>query len=158
MFKRSYYCLVAGLPDLFFGENKTGIDSISFRNELKKVLDESDFQLVKLLYLPSDNKNLLTLLLQSGNDFLPSGNFSRSFLEEQIHHPNNLPVYMQNFIRWVKTNDIKMQSPNTENQLLMLFYNFAQNEKNNFIHDWFYFEVNLKNVLTAQNAGSSVIA
>lgn len=143
--------MVAGLPDLFFNENKTGIDCISFRKELKRVLNEPDFQLVKLLYLPSDNKNLLTLLFQPENDFLPAGNFNKPFLEEQIARPTELPLYMVDFISWVKNNEIKTPFPVGENKLLSLFYEYILNEKNAFVKQWFSFELNLKNVLTAVN-------
>lgn len=151
MFKKSYYCLVAGLPDLFFNENKTGIDSLAFRDELKKELNETDFQLAKLLYFPFDNQNLLTLLFQPDNSFHLSGNFNKPFLEEQIKRPNQLPDYMTDFISWIKKNEVKTQFPEAENKLLSLFYEYALNEKNTFIKQWFSFELNLKNILTALN-------
>ena len=151
MFKRSYYCLVAGLPDLFFNENKTGTDSSTFRSELKKELNENDFQLANLLFLPVDNKNLLTLLFQPEKDFLPAGNYTRPFLEEQIIQPTELPPYMANFIFWVKKQEIKTLFPEAENKLLSLFYEYVLQANNTFIRQWFSFDLNLKNVLTALN-------
>ena len=151
MFKKSYYCLVAGLPDLFFNESKTGIDRLAFRDELKKEMNETDFQLTKLLYLPFDNQNLLTLLFQPENSFTSGGNFDKSFLETQITHPNELPQYMAEFILWVKKNEIKTRFPEAENNLLSLFYEYVLNKKNLFIKQWFAFEFSLKNVLTALN-------
>jgi len=143
--------LVAGLPDLFFSENKTGIDSLSFHDGLKEVLNESDFQLIKLLFLPSDNKNLLTLIFQSGNDFLRSGNFNKSFLEEQIARPTEIPQYMVDFVLWVKNHEIKTKFPDAENILHSMFYEYVLQVRNTFIQQWFSFELNLKNVLTALN-------
>ena len=151
MFKKSYYCLVAGLPDLFFNESKTGIDSLAFRDELKKELNETDFQLAKLLYLHVDNQNLLTLLFQPENSFTTGGNFDKSFLETQITHPNELPKYMADFILWVKKNEVKTRFPEGENKLLSLFYEYVLKEKNTFIKRWFTFELYQKNVSAALN-------
>jgi hypothetical protein len=154
MYKKSYYCLVAGLPDLFFNESKTGINSLTFRNELKIELIEEDFQLAKLLYLPFDNQNLLTLLFQPENSFQTTGNFNKLFLEEQIEKPIELPEYMANFILWVKKSEIKTQLPEAETKLLKIFYEYVFKGKNTFIKQWFSFELNLKNALTALNCQS----
>lgn len=152
MFKKSYYCLVAGLPDLFFNENKTGIDSSTFRSELKKELNENDFQLARLLFLPVDNQNLLTLLFQPEKEFIPGGNFTRPILEEQITQPTDLPIYMADFMGWVKNLEIKTRFPEAENTLLSLFYQYVLSINNNtFIREWFSFDLNLRNVLTALN-------
>lgn len=151
MFRKSYYCLVAGLPDLFFNESKPGIDSLKFRDELQKELNETDFQLATLLYLPIDNQNLLTLLFQPEDTFLPGGNYSRKFLEEQITQSTKIPQYMIDFILWVKKKAVKTRFPEGENKLLSLFYTYVLNSKNTFIKQWFSFELNLKNVLTALN-------
>ena len=151
MFKKSYYCLVAGLPDLLFNENKTGLDSSTFSGELKKELNETDFHLVKLLFLPADNKNLLTLFFQPEKEFLPTGNFTRSFLEEQITQPTELPCYMADFIFWIKNCEIKTLFPDAKNKLLSLFYEYVLQANNTFIQQWFSFDLNLRNVLTALN-------
>ena len=59
MFKRNYYYLVAGLPDIVLDQKKLSVSIIDFREELKSHLDPKDYVLVSLLFLPFDNTNLL---------------------------------------------------------------------------------------------------
>ena len=143
--------MVASLPDLFFNENKAGIDSLTFRNALKEELKENDFQLVKLLFIPNDNKNLLTLLFEPEKKLLPTGNFSRSFLEEQIIKPTRVPTYMVEFIQWMKSCEIKSPYSEAKNKLYSLFYDYALHTSNLFLQKWFSFDLNLRNILAALN-------
>ena len=86
MVKRDYYCLVAGLPDLFFNENKPGISSLEFRTELESQLHKSDFELVKLLFLPADNKNLLNYFFELDKPFNDFGNLPKDFLDPEAEN------------------------------------------------------------------------
>ena len=151
MLKKEYYCLVAGLPDLFFNENKSGFDSLVFKNELKQQLSKSDFELAKLLYLKYDNKNLLNLLFEKNEPFNSLGNYSRDFLEAQIANPLDIPDYMISFIRWYKKQEIHELNLITENKLHSLFYEYLVSTKNQFLSKWFSFKLNIKNILTAFN-------
>ncbi|NQU51771.1 MAG: DUF2764 family protein [Bacteroidetes bacterium] len=149
--KREYYCLVAGLPDLFFNENKPGLSSLDFRDELKHQLDKPNFELVKLFFLPADNENLLNLLFQQNKPFNESGNLPKHFLDPDLEYPVKLPFYMTQFIKWVKIQESREFSLEFENLLHSMFYEFVLNEKNTFLREWFTFELNIKNVLTAIN-------
>ena len=72
LIKREYYCLIAGLPDLFFDENKTTVASNVFREELQHQLSPSDYKLVEYLFLPFDNLNLLNVFFgQNKAELLP---------------------------------------------------------------------------------------
>jgi hypothetical protein len=151
MLKRNYYCLVAGLPDLFFNENRPVFSSLEFRNDLREQLRPADFELVKLLFFPSDNRNLLNLLFRTNEPFDTAGNFTKDFLEEQLIRPLQLPDYMVQFIRWVKTNEIKSLDLQCENKLRSLFYEYVLQVGNSFVNEWFRFELNMKNMLTTIN-------
>lgn len=151
MLKRDYYCLVAGLPDLFFNENKPGINGLEFRNELESQLDKSDFELVKLLFLTADNENLLNYLFDLDEPFNNSGNLPKYFLDPESENPVDLPVYMPQFIDCVNNQDSREFSVQFENLLNSMFYEFLLQTKNNFLQNWFTFELNTKNVLTAIN-------
>ena len=151
MLKRNYYCLVAGLPDLFFSENKPGLSSSNFRKELEEQLHPADYRLVQLFFLPHDNENLLNLIFQTEKPFDPAGNYPKDFLEEQWAQPLQLPEYMVQFIHWVKTNEIKTTGLNTENKLHTLYFDSVLQVQNQFVNDWFRFELNVKNILKAIN-------
>lgn len=149
MFKKEYYCLIAGFPDLFFGENKSVLTSVDFRNELEFQLNETDFNLVKLLFLPFDNKNLLNFLFDQKEPFNKLGNFPKNFLETDNDYPIELPSYMVQYLKWINKQDSKDRCLPFENKLYSLFYEYVLNVKNDFLNHWFSFELNIKNVLTA---------
>ena len=151
MLKKEYYCLVAGLPDLFFNENRSEFDSLIFKNELKLQLRKSDFELAKLLYLKYDNENLLNLLFVKNEPFNSLGNYSKDFLEAQMENPIKIPDYMIDFIRWNNKQEIHELNLKTENKLHSLFYEYLVSTKNQFLSEWFSFELNIKNILTVFN-------
>ena len=151
MFKKKYYCLIAGLPDLFFTENRPGATSLEFIKTISNDLTPEDFKLVKTLLLPNDNKNLLILLFDSKEPFDNEGNFTKQFLQNEIEKPAEIPEYMKNFINWVKKQEIKEKNLKAEIKLQTLFYTYILKTKNTFLREWFLFELNIKNVITTFN-------
>lgn len=66
---KNYYCLVAGLPDMRLGEMSKNLPTVdSLRAELQEELTAEDFDLVDMLFLPSEDRT--KAMLASGNDFL----------------------------------------------------------------------------------------
>jgi hypothetical protein len=151
MIKRKYYCIIAGFPDLFFNENKPCFGSLDFRNELEYQLDKPDFELVKLVFLPFDNENLLNLLFRQNIPFIQKGNLPKYFLEPDLEQAIELPLYMIQFIKWVKNQESRVLNLQIENVLYRLFYEFLLKVKNYFLREWFTFELNIKNILSAIN-------
>ncbi|MCG6186795.1 DUF2764 family protein [Maribellus maritimus] len=149
MFKKNYYCLIAGLPDLFFNELKSEITPVSFRRILKNDLIPADFEFVRMLFYPDDNNNLLNQIFDSGATFNCSGNFAKKFLDEQIENPTEIPEYMIQFLKWIKNKDIKQHHLLAENKLHTLFYEYAAKIKNRFLRDWFLFDLKINNLITA---------
>lgn len=151
MLKKNYYCLVAGFPDLLFNESSKGLSGFDFKNELKQQLSKADFELVKLLYLPNDNENLLNLIFLQNETFNLSGNYNKEFLENEIADPVELPDYMPCFIDWTKNMETRELNLQVENKLHSLYFEYATASKNSFLNEWFKFELNIKNILTAFN-------
>lgn len=152
MLKKEYHCLVAGLPDLFFNENKVNTDSINFRLQLQTELTLSDYELVKLIYLAYDNENLLNLFLDRKKTFNPAGNFTEQYLQQQLNPqdtPPELPDYMLQFLEWMKETEQKELNLDTEIVLQQLYYEYILQTKNEFLRNWFLFQLNLNNILTA---------
>ncbi len=153
MLKKEYYCLIAGLPDLFFNENKLAITSLNFREELHQ-LSPSDYKLVEYLFLPFDNKNLINLLFQQNNEFHSLGTISKTLFESQLTPSEEeiiLPGYMIQFVNWMKERDSKELTFKVENILYSLYFGFVLTCKNEFLRNWFLFELNIRNILTAFN-------
>jgi len=143
--------MVAGLPDLFFNENKLVFNSLQFRQSIKPELTNSDYKLVEMLFFPFDNKNLLELLYKDKVQFNCHGVFTKRELESEIENPTNIPEYLVEFFRWNKQQENKNYTVSAENKLHELFYNVVFQLKNEFLVDWFQFELNTKNVFTAFN-------
>ncbi len=151
--KRNYHYLVAGLQDITLDVHKLVFDQLAFREELKNELHPSDYKLTALLFLPFDNANLVTLLTKSGKDFNEKGNFSREHLEENIKEPVDLPEYMTRFIVAYKSKEPVYPDMSPENELATLYYDeMLAQTKNDFLNEWFAFELNIKNILLALNA------
>jgi len=151
MFKRNYYCLVAGLPDILIDDSKLSETTAKFKEELKTQLHPEDFNLVELLFLSIDNENILNLLTTKNKIFKPNGKYSLEELEEQIKEPTYILEYLKSFIIAYKTETPVYQNLSWENQLQSLYYNFAVNCKNDFLEKWFLYDLNIKNILTAIN-------
>ncbi len=151
MFERNYYYLVAGLPDIILDQKKLGLSIAEFREELSNHLHPDDYKLVELLFLHSDNHNLLNLLLKSDDDFEESGKYSRDVLEEEIKEPASLPDYMQKLITAYKSETPVFEGLPWEDQLTWLFYNYLGSCSNKFLREWFEFDLNLKNIVAGFN-------
>ncbi len=147
--KRNYYCLVAGLQDITIETQKLLYNQLTFREDIKNEVHPADYKLVEKIFLPYDNKNLLNLILKTGKEFDERGNYSQSFLEENIKEPVALPDYMTKFIIARKNDDPVFPEMSPENELSSLFYNEILQDKNSFIRNWFEIDMNIKNIMTA---------
>ena len=151
MFKRNYYYLVAGLPDIILDQKKLSITITEFRDEMEYHLHPKDFALVRLLFFPFDNINLLNLLLKNNAPFIDKGNFSRQYLEEEINEPAGLPEYMKKFINSFRNESPVFPNYSWENQLTWLYYNHVLEVENLFMKEWFSFNLHVNNILSAFN-------
>lgn len=151
MFRRKYYYLVAGLPDIVLDQKKLAVSVADFRAEIEYQLHSDDYLLVRLLFLPFDNTNLLNLLLKNKKSFIDIGNFSQHKLEEEIMEPSKLPGYMKQFIIAFKNENPVFQNYSWENQLTWLYYDHVLMVKNTFLKEWFTFNLHAKNIFSAFN-------
>ncbi len=154
MLRKEYYCLVAGLPDLFFNESKLTFNCVDFREELQNQLSCEDYNLLEYLFLPFDNENLLSQIFEQSPVFNPNGNISKAELEFQFSPENELlelPAYMIQFLNWVQDSEINERTVETENILHQYFYEYALQTKNEFLRSWFTFNLNIKNIFAAFN-------
>lgn len=151
MFRRNYYYLVAGLPDIVLDQKKLSASISDFREEMKYHVHPDDFSLIELFFLPFDNINLLNLLQKNNKPFSQMGNYSQSQLEQEIKEPAILPSYLQKFIFAFKDDKAIFQGYSWENQLTWLYYNYVSEVRNDFIRSWFEFNLHVNNILAAFN-------
>ncbi len=148
---RSYYYLVASLPDIILDTTKKGFSLSTFINDVSEQINPKDSYLLSTLRFPFDNKNLINLIRKYKAKFEESGNFSRDELEQEIKLPDILPQYMKIFLESYKEEKLLFPELSLEDQLNWLFYEEVTNHSNTFIREWFSFDLNLRNVLAGIN-------
>ncbi len=153
MFKKNYYCIISGLPELIReSRKKTKYTSAKFSEEMKELLAEEDYNILKLLYLDIDNKNLIQLLQKKETEENTSiGNYTIEELKEQIKEPTYIVDYLKEFIIQHKEEAKKQSEQQQELLLQTLYFEYMQKQNNEFVKKWFNFELNIKNLLSAIN-------
>jgi len=147
MARENYYYLVAGLPDITIEQMKLQTGSLEFLEELNGALSKSDFALLEPLLLPVDNLNLLILLQKENKPLSTHGIYSPDLLTEEVKEPVILKRYMQRFIESFNAETRLYPNLSPENELATLYYEEMLENEDSFLHQWFEFELNLKNVL-----------
>lgn len=147
----SYYFLVAGLPDILLDNTKKSVSFTQVMNDISEQVNPEDIGLLKLLRLSYDNYNLINLLEKRVKDFDDRGNFTQDELEQEIKLPEIAPEYMQLFLESYKEGKMPFPELSIDDQLNWLFYEEMTNHSNEFIRDWFSFDLDLRNILAGIN-------
>jgi hypothetical protein len=157
---KSYYCLVAGLPELTIDDSKLSYTVANFKSEVCDSLSGTDRRLIELFYLKFDNANLLKLLADSETtDIDERGNYSIDAMTELMAtirdggevSDREFPTYMSTFLKEVLT-DSPTDSTYRENRLSTLYFDYGMKADNGFVRSWFEFNRNVNNVLVALTA------
>ena len=150
--RSNYYYLVAGLPDLSIEQGKLQYGAAEFREELKTGLSGADHNLMELLYLAEDNRNLISILLKESRALSPYGIYPPDMLTEEVKEPVLIRPYMKLFIESFRAETRLYPNLSYENELATLWFEELLTTKNEFLREWFTFELNLKNVLLVLTA------
>lgn len=148
---RSYYYLVAGLPDIILDNTKKGLPLSAVLDEILELVSAGDAVFFTLLRFRYDNTNLVTLLEKTKKEFDIRGNFAQEELAQEIKMPSILPGYMQSFIEAHKEGKYPFPKLSLEDQLSWLYYEYMAAQPNTFIREWFAFDLDLRNVLAGIN-------
>lgn len=152
MNERNYYYLISGLPEIVLEQSKAPFSLAELVAELRAALHPEDFALVELLFLPHDNHNLLNLTLKTEGPWDPLGKYPREDMEEKLKEPGQLPAYMDQFYQAYRLDAPLWRELSWEHQLTRLYYDHVLAHTDGFLHDWFAFDRDLKNILAAWNA------
>jgi len=158
MSKRNYYCLVAGLPDIIPDDKKLHYSSVELRKYLKNELHPSDFELVKLFYLPWDNNNLLELLFSKDAEWDERGNYTKDFFEpftdkKQLESLNFslLPDYISDFIKSYHNSEEKISKSEAIKELTRGWYDLMLSSGNDFVTKVTNYKIQMGNIMLALN-------
>lgn len=149
---KSYYYLVAGLPDIILDNTKKGISFTAFIDEISEQLTEADASLLNILRLEYDNKNLISIIEKNGKVFDSRGIYSLEELELAIKLVDSLPLYMQTFIIAQKEEKVLYPGLSLEDQLNWLYYDSLAEHSNGFLREYYSFDLNLRNILAGLNS------
>jgi len=151
----TYYCLVAGLPDISLDDGKLSYSVSDFKAELYPDLSAQDRKLIDLFYLKFDNMAILKLLKNKDTVIEDRGNFSAEELLQLIEAvregdtpDKKYPSYLVNFVsQYLQLSQDELYR--ADDLLAALYYSYGMSSNNAFIASWFEFNLNLNNILAA---------
>lgn len=151
----TYYCLVAGLPDISLDDGKLSYSVSDFKAELYPDLSAQDRKLIDLFYLKFDNTVILKLLKNKDTVIEDKGNFSAEELLQLIEAvregdtpDKKYPSYLVNFVsQYLQLSQDELYR--ADDLLAALYYSYGMSSNNAFIASWFEFNLNLNNILAA---------
>lgn len=153
----NYYCLMSGLPDINL-DSKLVYSIDELKEECDSVLSDSDKKLLYYFFLKFDCLNLVALLKNPDATLPYKGNYSIEQFKDMITSAREMnfnvhryPSFMSIFAREYQYNKDK-PGYFPEDNILLDFYTFAMECPNEMIADWFKFNFNLTNILTAMIA------
>ena len=156
----NYYCYIAGLPDIQIDNQKSIPAQEDILDELKQILSKGDMALLDLLRLKYDNDNLLKFLANRDAELNPLGKLTSQDWAELIELIDNsdernpvrdarLLKYVLEFYTTIRNEQSKEKIDFAEDFLAALYYKYGMQCKNKFVADWFEFNLNINNILTA---------
>jgi hypothetical protein len=159
MFKRFYHCLIAGLYDLTLDDGKSIISLHEFRQDLSVILHKDDFDLVRIIFLPYDNSNLLEYMSGKEVKMNSLGNYTVEDIEEQISRLDSiikvddiLPEYMVSVIKTWIASEKTMNLIEAEKLLTEGYLKVATGSRNKFLKKWIEYDLDLNNILVLKNS------
>ena len=153
----NYYYYIAGFPDLQPDDTKNVPALDALKDDLEEQLCDNDRTLLHLVYAEYDNRNLLRYLRDKGAELDPLGTLTADdwrevldLMEEQEHpyDPRLLP-YVHTFYSAYRDENSPLDGASQEDYLAGLYYDYAMQCDNRFLREWFEFNLNLRNLLTA---------
>ena len=156
----NYYCYIAGLPDIQIDNAKSIPAQEEILDELKQILSKGDMALLDLLRLKYDNDNLLKFLANRDAELNPLGKLTSQDWTELIELIDNsdernpvrdarLLKYVLEFYTTIRNEQSEEKIDFAEDFLAALYYKYGMECKNKFVADWFEFNLNINNILTA---------
>lgn len=151
IFRNSYYCLIAGLPEVGWEDRKLSLTVSSFREIAQRDLSKGDMELLNLFLLPADHKQIVLLLNKKDPDTSIQTVYTLKQLEDEITEPTfSLLPYLNRFIADFKAEHLKYNT-SPENVLSWMYYDYLLGSRNKFVRQYAEFSMNVKNLVTALN-------
>lgn len=138
-----YYYLIAGLQELQLDDSKVPVAVDQFREEVYEALTGSDRKLMDLLLLENDCRNFI------GSERMEE---LAGYVKQQEPCPADTPQFMYDFVQEWLDDSWHEYAEFAEDRLWSLFYDYAAHCGNEFVQDWYRFNLDLNNIQTAITA------
>ena len=159
----NYYCYIAGLQEPQIDNPKSVPSMKELTDQLMGLLSVSDRKLLDIFRLEYDNANLLNLLANKEAEIDSLGILGREdwtqlfdIIDESDElnppHDKRLRPYHLTFYQYIKSIDEQQTSVepiSKENYLASLYYDFGLKVNNQFVKQWFEYNLNVNNILSA---------
>ena len=148
------------MPDIQIDNQKSIPAQEEILDELKQILSRGDMALLNLLRLKYDNANLLKFMENRNAELNGLATLSAQDWSELIEIIDNsdeqnpprdgrLLKYILDFYTTLRNENSETAIGFKEDFLAALYYKYGMSCKNKFVADWFEFNLNINNILTA---------
>lgn len=152
---RNYHCLVAGLPEITFGDSGLPITPLELKSILQQEFHEKDYNQLKMLLYPYDHGNLVRFLQGLNNIEEGLANFSTENFRDQQELftaivPDNdvLPSYMAEVMQRYLNASPKIDPVSCRRDLDHEYYKHIEDLGNRYVKEYTRFEYDLSNLLS----------
>lgn len=149
---RGYFYLIAALPELSLNDKDLEYDMVSYRDFIREHLTKRDLRYLKILYYRWDIINLVNLIKENGEEWIPAGNYSREEMLEMIGLPDTLPAFMKQFYEDTRKKWGVLTEKELINRATTYFMDWSERIDNRLLRRWLRFDHNLKNLLIWLNS------
>ena len=138
-----YYYIIAGLPDISFDDSKTAYTVEQFRQEVYDALSVQDRKVMDILNLENECRNLI------GSERMEE---LVALVKAGEQAPKDVPQFMYSFVQEWVDDSWRQKAAFAEDRLWSLFFEYAMASANGFVRQWYEFNLNLNNIMTAITA------
>ena len=138
-----YYYIIAGLPDISFDDSKTAYTVEQFRQEVYDALSAQDRKVMDILNLENECRNLI------GSERMEE---LVALVKAGEQAPKDVPQFMYSFVQEWVDDSWRQKAAFAEDRLWSLFFEYAMASANGFVRQWYEFNLNLNNIMTAITA------
>lgn len=155
MKQREYHYFLSGLPEISFEDPAPPIKPHEFIDTLSFELDPEDFEMVRLLLLKQDHKNLVNFIMgreaeYTGVEMFKEEDFKRQMenFDAILPEEDILPPYMVNVLSDYFTRETEPDETAFIRKIDEGYYQWVVEKGNDFLRAYTDFEYNLSNILS----------
>ncbi|HOJ63130.1 MAG TPA: DUF2764 family protein [Spirochaetota bacterium] len=148
---KQYYYLCSSLIDLILDSKNKFFSSLDLLQFCEEEMTKRDFNDLKFLYIFNDIKNIINTkeILDDEKKYIYPAYYTLEEFKENLKDPDSFLPFIAEFL-FNKKNEKRIYPHLLEiDELITFFYNYLDTIDNQFIRDFFSFELLLRNLTTA---------